>query len=101
MASQLAAAITEMIRLALPSPNIKLGTVVSVLAPSVADDDSPLPGRVVVSGIADQDMPCDWSSGFDLELSALGDSLIGMRVEVHFDSGQPIIAYSIILGDKS
>lgn len=91
--SELAGAIDRRLR-ALGADQIQIGTVESITTPLTG------PGRVLVSGLADQAVPCDWSSAFAAEIAAGSYLLIGRRVEVHFVDGQPIVAYSITVGEK-
>lgn len=94
----LAEAITAMIAKAVPAPNIRLGVVATVAAPLPASGD---PYVVTVSGLAEENIACDWAAGFDLEIGAQGQALVGRPVEVHLIDGQPVIAYSIVIGGKS
>jgi hypothetical protein len=80
----------------LPGPQILLGTIV------VAN------GRqVLIADIADQPVACDWSPTFDDEMTAGGASLVGRKVEVHMvrkqgtATTQPVVAYTIIIGEKA
>ena len=82
-------AVDRRVRAAIPSPQIVLGTIASVSR-----------SKVTVSGVADQPIPCDWSSTFDAEMRASSASLVGRQVEVHVIDGQHIIAYTIVIGEK-
>lgn len=58
--------------------------------------------RVLVSGIGDQPVACDWSPAFAAEVAASTTvSLAGRKVLVHMvDGKQPVISHSIIVGEK-
>lgn len=80
---------------------IQLGFVTSIKQPQV-NPEGITATRVMVSDIADQPIPCDWSGAFEAEMAAVRDvqDLVGKRVEVHFVDGQPIVAHTVIVGDK-
>lgn len=82
-------AVQRRIRAAIPAAQTVVGSI-----------DSASLTRVMVSGVADQPVSCDWSSVFDAEMRAATSSLVGRRVEVHIVDGQHIIAYTIVIGEK-
>ena len=62
--------------------------------------------ELLIADIADQPVACDWSPTFDDEMTA-GASLVGRKVEVHMvrkqgtATTQPVVAYTIIIGEKA
>jgi hypothetical protein len=85
----LASAIVSVVNAQLPAPQILIGTVESANG-----------AQVLVSGIADQPVACDWSSVFEAEMAGT-PTVLGRKVEVHMVDGQPIVAYTITIGEKA
>ena len=84
-----AGAVDRRVKAATGERQIKLGTIQSASAV-----------RVMVTGLGEQAVACDWSAQFAAEMLVPDADLVGKRVEVHVIDGQNIVAYTIVIGEK-